>query len=209
MDIRMAAAATLALGLALGPIARADDKGDAKDKSNEMTIHGIVSGVTVEGETVVDYKAKKAVEIEGVFLTVVGMPAHHHQADAKANADHKEKAGGEKSAAAGHHRANVYTVWLTPKTKVCSCCDESGQACDKKETSLSKLEIGDRVEVKFARRDESASNAGANHSEAMRAKHGRHRIYSVDAQEITIMPAMHGENASATHESKVKSDSSK
>ena len=167
-----------------------------------MTIQGVVSGVTVEGETVVDYKAKKAVELEGVFLTVVGMPGHHRDADHKANEDHKEKAAGEKSAAAGHHRANVYTVWLTPKTKVCTCCDESGQACEKKECGLDKLEVGDRVEVKFARRDDSASNAGANHSEAMKAKHGRHRIYSVDAQEITILPAMHDGHASASTDSK-------
>lgn len=199
MNIRIATA--LALGLALSPIARADDKGGTKDASHEMTIHGIVSGVTVEGETVVDYKAKKAVEVEGAFLTVVGMPGHHHDAEHKENAEHKEKAAGEKSAP-GHHRANVYMVWLSPKTKVCTCCDESGKASDKKECGLDKLEVGDRIEVKFARRDESANNAGANHSDAMRAKHGRNRIYSVDAREITILPAMHGEHGSASSESK-------
>jgi hypothetical protein len=201
MNARMAAVA-LALGLALAPIARADDKQGAKDKSQEMTIHGIVSGVTVEGEAVVDYKAKKAVEVDAAFLTVVGMPAHHH------DAEHKEKAEGEKSAGAGHHRANVYMVFLSPKTKVCSCCDESGKASEKKECGLDKLEVGDRVEVKFARRDESAGNAGANHSEAMKAKHGRHRIYAVDAQEVTILPAMHGDHAPADSK-EPKTDSSK
>ena len=103
MNTRFAAAAALALGLALGPIARADDKGGSDSKDKEMTIHGIVSGVTVEGETVVDYKAKKAVEVEGAFLTVVGMPGHHHDASAGEKGD---KAAGEKSAEAGrHHRA--------------------------------------------------------------------------------------------------------
>jgi hypothetical protein len=197
MNIRLAAATALALGLALAPAARADDKAaSARDKSSEMTIHGIVSGVTVEGETVVDYKAKKAVELEGAFLTVVGMPGPHHDAAAGA----KDEKAGEKSAEHAHHRANVYHVWLTPKTKVCTCCDESGKACEKKECGLDKLEVGDRIEVTFARRDDSASNAGANLSEAMRAKHGRHRIYSVDAQEITILPAMHNEHASASAE---------
>jgi hypothetical protein len=193
MNTRFAAAAALALGLALGPIVRADDKGGSDSKDKEMTIHGIVSGVTVEGETVVDYKAKKAVEVEGAFLTVVGMPGRHHDA----STGEGEKAGGEKSAGPGHHRANIYHVWLTPRTKVCTCSDESGKAAEKKECGLDKLQVGDRVEVKFARRDDSASNAGANLSESMKAKHGRHRIYSVDAQEITILPAMHEASGSS------------
>jgi hypothetical protein len=191
MNIRFAAATALALGLALGPVARADDKPGSK--SSEMTIHGIVSGVTVEGETVVDYKARRAVEAEGAFLTVVGMPGHHHDAFK----DKEEKAGGEKSAERGHHRANVYHVWLTPRTHVCTCCDESGKAIEKKECSLGKLEVGDPVEVTFARRDDSASNAGANLSEQMKSKHGRHRIYSIDAQEVTILPAMHQASGSS------------
>jgi hypothetical protein len=186
MNTRIAAAAALVLGLALGPIARADDKTDSKNKSSEMTIHGIVSGVTVEGETVVDYKAKKAVEVEGAFLTVVGMPGHHHDA---ATREKSETAGGEKSAEHGHHRANVYHVWLTPRTHVCTCCDESGKACEKKECKLANLEVGDHVEVTFDRRDDSAAGAGTNFSAAMKAKHGRHRVMSVDAREITIVPA--------------------
>ena len=79
----------------------------------------------------------------------------------------------ERGREVGRHgppSANVYTVWLSPKTKVCSCCDESGKACEKKECGLDKLEVGDRVEIKFARRDESANNAGANHSEAMQGE---------------------------------------
>jgi len=211
MYTRIAAAATLALGLALCPIARADDKdkGDSKDSaSREMTIHGIVAGVTVEGETVVDYKARKAVEVEGAFLTVVGMPGHHHDAAHSEKAS-GEKTSGEKSAGMGHHRANVYTVWLTPKTKLCSCCDESGKACEKKECGMEKLEVGDRVEIKFARRDESSSTAGANHTEAMRSKHGRNRIYSVDAQEITILPAMHEAAGSPSGSSGEKRDTNR
>ena len=105
MNIRLAAATLLALGLALAPAARgADDakKTDAKDASSGMmTIHGIVSGVTVEGETIVDAKAKRAVEVDAAFLTVVGTPAHHHHAsgDAKDN-----KGGADASAHRGHHR---------------------------------------------------------------------------------------------------------
>ena len=199
MSIRFAAAAALALGLALGPITRADDKSDSKDKSSEMTIHGVVAGVTVEGETIIDYKTKKAVEAEAAFLTVVGMPGRHHDA---ATSEKEEKAG-EKSTGQGHHRANVYQVWLTPRTKVCTCCDQSGKPCEKKECGLDKLQVGDRVEITFARRDHSASTAGANLSEDMKSKHGRSRIHSVDAQEITILPPMHG--ASASNDSKDRS----
>ncbi len=37
----------------------------------------------------------------------------------------------------------------------------------------------------------------------MKAKHGRHRIHSVEAQEITILPAMHeGSGSSGSKESK-------
>jgi len=199
-SIRIAAAA-VALGLALGPIARADDKPGEKGKSSETTIHGVVAGVTIEGETV-DYKAKKAVEVEGAFLTVVGMPAHHH--DASAGEKKGDKAGGEKTGEAVHHRANIYHVWLTPRTKVCTCCDESGKACEKKECGLDKLEVGDRVEVKFSRRDNSVGNVVANLTESMRAKHGRHRMYSVDAQEIIIQPAMHDGHGAGSNEPKDK-----
>jgi len=215
MSTRLAAAAMLCLGLALVPVAGAGDdakKSDSKDAASDMmTIHGIVSGVTVEGETIVDAQAKKAVEVKAAFLTVVGTPAHHHAsgvASDKARDDKDKDKGGahsDASAGRGHHRANVYTVWLSPKTKVCSCCDDSGKETAKKECGLDKLEIGDHVEVRFSRSDESGSRSGSRITDAMKARHGRHRIYSVNAQEITILPPMRGEHASP-HDSKDHKD---
>jgi hypothetical protein len=207
MNIRLATAAALVLGLALVPAVRAGDdtkKGDSKESSSDMmTIHGIISGVTVEGETIVDPKAKRAVEVDAAFLTVVGMPAHHHASDKAKDEKGNVHASGDSSAHRGHHRANVYMVWLSPKTKVCSCCDDSGKETAKKECGMDKLEIGDHVEITFSRRDESVGRSGSPVSDSMKTRHGRHRIYSVNAQEITILPPapMHGDHGSS-HESK-------
>jgi len=221
MNIRLAAAVMLALGLALVPVAlSADDakKSDSKDASSDtMTIHGIVSGVTVEGETIVDAKAKRAVEVDAAFLTVVGMPAHHHHhgsGDAKDDKDkgkEQEKGNADASAHRGHHRANVYMVWLSPKTKVSSRCDDSGKETAKKDCGLDKLEIGDHVEISFSRRDETVGHSGSSVSDAMKTRHGRHRIYAVNAQEITILPPaiMQGEHASSNDSKDSKSNSQK
>jgi hypothetical protein len=190
----LAMAATIALGMILSPGVLAQEK-DGKDRAHSGTIHGVVAGITTEGETVIDYKTKRAVDVEAAFLTVVGMPARWEDSgDRKDNA--RASGGSDKK------RENIYIVWLSPRTKVCKCeaFEDSGkpdpaktQACD-----LAKLEVGDRVAVKFNRRDESATSPGANHTESMRMKHGRHRIASVDAQEVTILPAARDEKASGS-----------
>src|ERR1700733_1604668 len=70
----LASAATIALGMILSPGVLAQEK-DGKDRAHSGTIHGVVAGITTEGETVIDYKTKRAVDVEAAFLTVVGMPA--------------------------------------------------------------------------------------------------------------------------------------
>jgi hypothetical protein len=192
MRALFATAVAIALGLVLSPGASAQDK-DAKDRPEKSsnrgsngdtgTIYGVVAGVTVEGELVIDYKTKRAVEVDAAFLTVVGSPA---------------KADGKSGSAQGD-RKNIYMVFLSPRTKICECeeCDASGKpvAEKKKACGLDRLQVGDRVEVKYVRRDDSASTAGANQSETMKAKHGRQRILAVDAQEVTILPSKHEEGA--------------
>lgn len=215
MRTLFATATALTIGLALTSGVRADDKdknNDNKDTQTQgthsQTIHGIVAGVTVEGETAVDYQTNKAVMLEAAYLTVVGMPGHGHHG----NADHKPNAAGadsqnadkaEASArASSGGRHNVYLVWLSPRTKVCEAKNADGE---KKECSLDKLEVGDRVEIQMTRRDESGNNQQGAPSEAMRKKHGRNRIYVGDATEITILAAPRGGQAGAQAEANANS----
>jgi hypothetical protein len=193
----LASAVTIGLGLVLSQSAGAQER-DSKDRPDQPqlgTICGVVAGITTEGEAVIDYRTKRAVEVEAAFLTIVGSPARWDE-----SGDRKDNA--RASGATEQKRENIYVVWLSPRTKVCKCeaCDASGkpdpaktEPCD-----LAKLEVGDRVTVKFNRRDESATSPGANHSESMRMKHGRHRILSVDAQEITIIPPARDEKPSGS-----------
>lgn len=195
----LAAAAMAGLIVGAGTVSRAaDDKDKASQQQSTQTVYGTVAGVTTEGEMIVDYQAKKAVEAEAACLTVVGSTARWdaHAATGKEHAD-----SGKQAAHAGHHRDNVFFVWITPKTKVC----ESEHATDtsktgaKKECPIDHLEVGDRVEIQFRAHEPSMSRstAGANHTDAMRRKHGRHRIQVGEATEITIIAAPHHEPGSS------------
>jgi hypothetical protein len=204
-----ATAIAIALGLVLSTGASAQDK-DAKDRPEKSsnrgsqgdmgTIHGVVAGVTVEGELVIDYKTKRAVEVDAAFLTVVGSPAKWNEGSAEQKTGEKAIADGKSGSTQGD-RKNIYMVFLSPRTKVCECeeCEASGKpvAGKTKACDLDRLQVGDRVEIKYVRRDESTSTAGANHTEGMRAKHGRHRILAVDAQEVTILPSKQEEHSSS------------
>ena len=202
----------------LAPSARAgDDKDKDKDKgdSSARTICGVVAGVTAEGETVFDYKANRATTVEAAYLTVVGAPkddmdkagSDHNNNNAAAdrndkdrNSNNSAKANASASGTDHKRRDSVYIVWLSPKTKVCECSDSSGKKEDKKaDVALDKLEVGDRVEIQFVRRDTSSGNTPAHQSDAMARKHGRHRMFVGDANSITIMP---------TEDMKAKNDKS-
>ncbi len=184
MRIRIASASVLVLAMAFVPGARAGDDKTSSDKADKtqgkQTIRGIVSGVTVEGETIIDNQTHKAVTAEAAYLTVVGHP-EWAGSDGKDNDKDRKDASSTDSP---RRRHNVYLVWLSPKTKVCECCDESGKSSEAKECSWDKLEIGDRVEVVMTTRDKSGSNS--NDKAAM--KHGRHRTFMGDANEIRILP---------------------
>jgi hypothetical protein len=167
------------------------------------TIKGVVAGITKEGEFTYDYRANRGVAAEAAFLTVVGSPVKSEMGEtsrrtnANANANTNEN---ERSEASGKKRHNVYIVWLSPRTKICEQNTNYGTANrtrtqtqnqaekDKKEVSFDQLEVGDHVEIQCDRREESAANSVAHQTEQMRQKHGRHRVYIVNAKSITICP---------------------
>ena len=92
-------------------------------------------------------------------------------------------------------RHDVYIVWMTPKTKVCSADANSAQGqsqgqsqTGKKEVGFDQLEVGDRVEIEFNRHEDSAAQKNIHQSPQMHQKHGRHRTHVGYATAITILP---------------------
>jgi hypothetical protein len=160
------------------------------------TIRGIVAGITTEGEFVFDYRTNRVLAAEGGFLTVVGSPMKWDHGDVANRAKENANANANDRDRMHRMRHNVYMVWLSPRTKVCEANMERGKAnqiqnqsqAEKKECALDDLQIGDRVEIKFTRREESSGNAVQHQTEQMRQKHGRHRTFVVNASEITILP---------------------
>jgi len=167
MRMRLVATFALALGLAAGLSARADDKESKSGASATQTIRGTVAGVTLEGEVAIDYKTNRAVESDMTMLTIVGSPVRS-----------ESNAQGEKP----HRRHNVYVIWLAQGTKV---KDASGRPPADKGSQAepwTAIELGDHVEVDFTPREVSFH---ANSPD--RKKHGRHRTYFGDAKSMTIL----------------------
>jgi hypothetical protein len=215
----LASTATMALAILLSPsiwgqesrtAAGQDDKNrserqDQKQHSSaSQKIHGIVAGITAEGEVIFDYAHNRAVAAEGAFVTIVGSPAW----SVKERSEHAEKARAEgKEGHSGRARHSVYIAWLSPRTKICECMmEESGKSSaakhesasgEKKECTLDKLEIGDHVEIQFEPRDESSGSHVAHQTERMREKHGRHRTHVGYATEVTIMVPKDEEHSAA------------
>jgi len=181
----------IALGLALIPTARAgDDDKDASDKkSQEKTIQGVVSEVTVLGETDIDYSTGRAVSASATYLTVLGRPSMKEEGKGEA----KKEPQASKTADSGKsdqqkNRMNVYILAISPKTKVCECISSGkGEAAStqEKECGFDKLEIGDTVEVTYE--PEMNKSDAKNASARDNRKHGRHRIYFGSATDIKIL----------------------
>jgi hypothetical protein len=213
----------LAIVLGSGAPVRADDKGAENDPhaGKRETIRGIIAGVTVEGETAIDYASHRAQTAEMAFLTVVGIPVGgkaqadrgekaNANDDAHANDDDKNKNTNRDRVQAGaagrpRHRHNVYILWLTPRTEVCDAtgsrdradADKAGDNGKKIKVGLNALEVGDGVEVTFHRREVSTSGDAADLHAQWARRHGRHRTYFGDAVSISILsePAMDREAA--------------
>jgi len=220
MRTRTLAGAALALAALLGSNALAQnadaDKDKTKDAGKEVTVRGVLAGVTVEGETAVNYQTRRAETVEATFLTIVGSPRHDatdRNRDRGAKDDANNKAGDRDrnrgdNHAGGRRRHNVYVVWVTPKTAIkdATAGDGSGASRDKAvETALDKVEGGDRVEVTFHRREFSPS--GGNASENQKAmRHGRHRTYFGDAVSLTILAEPARQNTPRSDQDKDRDD---
>lgn len=201
------AALALALLALTGPGALAQqDKGNDTDKGRDAsagreTVRGVIAGVTVEGETAIDYATQRAATVEMSYLTVVGSPVHGagRRADAGARDSDRDREKGRARARDGgeRRRHNVYVLWLTPKTQVRDATgsgetgagqqgDQNKDANQAQAGAFDKIEVGDRVEVTFTRRE--FPGAGGNTRDDARARrHGRHRTYFGDAVTIRIL----------------------
>ena len=221
----LAALVTFSLGIALGSGAWAQDdksgignpgqnqnQGQDRDKnrSDTQTICGVVAGVTAEGELAIDYRTNRVVMVQAAYLTVVGSPKKGLEGASNASSkpgdsdrQAKEQARDDES---GEQRENIYVVWLSPRTKIFESNGDSGRSDQKKEVSLDRLEVGDRVEVQFNRREESDADAGANQTEQMRRKHGRNRIVFGDATAITILRSKSEDKSSSGSQDSSKGD---
>jgi len=191
----------LALGLIVAPVAWAgdDDKKSSDKKGDEQTIRGVVSEVTVVGETDIDFKTRKAITAEETFVTIIGHPWNKdmHKEGGVASADkNKDKdvkrtsTDASKASERPRHRMNVYVVAISPKTKVCECKETGkGDSASTKEEAceIDKLEIGDHVEVCFNPKTASDSSNKDNAAKASTQKHGRHRTYFGTATAVKIM----------------------
>jgi len=174
----------------------------------QETIRGVVAGVTVAGEMAINYKTNRAEAVEMSYLTVIGSPVHHGMRGAGTGAGQTGQAriSGEadRSSMGGRHRHNVYVVWLNQNPKIRDAstggADQAGGRSNERaatgrsgEMSWEQLEVGDHVEIVFARRDmteATGSNAQAAPSATgpWAGKHGRHRTYFGDAVAISILP---------------------
>ena len=204
-----ASLSALVIAVTLSPSARGQQEtrrgsGDEKSTAHmNETIHGIVAGITAEGEVYYNHQTNSAMKSEAAFLTVVGSPAHSEVAEK----ENRAAASGNERHARATGRHNVYIVWLTPKTKVCQATQNHESRAteratsdqEKKEVMLDQLEVGDRVEVAFTPQEESAEHANVHQTEQMRGKHGRHRTHVGYATAITILPAReHGQSGSGS-----------
>ncbi len=202
------AAIVLGLGMMITPhvLAQSDGdkpKGGDQSSGQHKTIEGVVAGVTVLGETMVDYHSGRAITAERDYLTIVatsgrgkegGHSAEGEQAssgekksDGKQDKDVKQTSGsseGSKESGDSHEQASkrsarVYLVEVTPSTEVCECQKDGKKKCD-----LAKLELGDRVEIEF--RPANASQGQAQ-NQAANLRHGRQRMMRGQAVAISIL----------------------
>jgi hypothetical protein len=192
----------ITLGLFLAPVAWAgdDDKKPEGGKGQEQKVWGVVSEVTVLGETDIDFKTRKAITAEATYVTILGHPAHHewmHKEGATASSENRDRdrdrdvrrTSSDSSARSGErsrHRMNVYVLAVSPTTKVCEVSmGKEGSASAKEEASeIDKLEIGDRVEISFEPR---MSSDEKDNGKVEVQKHGRHRTYFGTATAIKII----------------------
>jgi len=205
--MKTAAMMVLSLGLFMAPCTSAQSDNDKSKDGNQSsgqhkTIHGVVAGVTVLAETMVDYESGRAITAERDYLTIVDADKHgqkggsqagqgeqassgEKKSEGKQDKDVKQTSGtgeGSKEAGKGSDQgskrsARVYLVEVTPKTEVCECQKDGKKKCE-----LAKLEIGDHVEIEF-----QPFNATQSQNQSGNMRHGRHRMMRGQAVSIAIL----------------------
>ncbi len=171
-------------------------------KGQAQTIHGTVAGVTVEGETIVNYGTDRGVVAQATFMTILGWPGsfEHGQSGDQHRNDSKAHEGQDEQGRWPH--ANIYFVAVTPQTKVCLESEKEGQpnkeegnkdearSHAKSREAFEKLELGDQVCVKYTPviSTESGQQQAQNKPPV---RHGMHRVYRGIASEITILDQEH------------------
>ena len=204
----------LALVAVLGPNAQAQNanananRNNDRDAGKQETVRGVIAGVTVAGETAIDYATHRAVTAEMTYLTIVGSPVRdsgsqdrdRDGANARNN-DDRNRDNNNASADNNRRRHNVYVIWMTPRTEIRDATSRDGNAnanannndrnqnqreAQGKPVTLDTLEVGDTVRVTFTRREFSQSG-GQNQNQAQANRHGRHRTYFGDANSLTIL----------------------
>jgi hypothetical protein len=177
-------------------------------QANEQTIRGIVTGVTVLGETMVNYQTRRAEAAQATYITVLGSPdwgrMSRDPSDKDRTGDDKDKSGATHSSST-KRRANVYVQAVGPGTAFREASGSGRDAAKSASTTqFDRLEVGEWVEVDFRSMDNTnpANRPGAD------TRHGWHRTFIGQAVSVTILPEpQHGEQANESSSSRSETSS--
>jgi len=209
-------------------LGQSQSKDSGQSQGQTETVRGEIAGVSVVGETMVDYSSGRGVVAEFTYLTILGSNRNdthsaagnkaasgddtgkgsHDQASSGSQKDqgsNKDRGnrGGSGGASDGHRR-RVYQVAVGPETRVRYRGNRGGQGSDdqkgeqkesarqQSQSSLERLQLGDRVEVEFTRMTAQGGRPGGGAGDDQKgssnqARHGRDRIVRGMARTITIL----------------------
>jgi hypothetical protein len=175
-----------------------------QNAANAQTIHGVIAGVTVAGETLLNYDTDQATVARVTYLTILGGPGRGQREargdrarESRENARDSQKNEGARDENArsdnqsdqNRRRWNsVYYVAITPQTRVFQEGEENdkGKASStpddqtRFQAAFQKIELGERVVVEFTAQ-------GAPGGRPADAKHGRERTFRGLATSIEIL----------------------
>ncbi len=230
-------AMSLAMILAVGPDASAHDADTAKATDNRgsaerQTIRGTVAGVTVVGETMIDYQTNRAAIAQMSYLTILGSPhdgdAHRGEqgADPQKSSESKKVTSAEDedaksgqgirgdAASASPRRVNVYLVAITPRTEVRQGSG-SGSRDDSSGAKGSASPDDQRESQATFERLELGDRVEVDFMgeeppsrKPIDRRHGRHRTVRGVATSITILPEEHGDDRKESSSSSKQDDRS-
>jgi hypothetical protein len=169
-----------------------------RDAGKRDTIRGVIAGVTVAGEMTFDPATNRAQAVEMSFLTIVGSPKNEQAIQDRRTDESGRSTGGDQ----GRGRHNVYALWVTPQTEIKDATSQQSSGAGEAQgarTTFDKLEIGDRVEVTYLRR-ENANTGGDPRNEMRTRRHGRFRTYYGDITSVAILPPMNQQGEAAASE---------